>query len=117
MDDAEDLEEVLTWRDARGGGIFWLTHDEQYPTLAIRVSGDLADVHFFPRNGHPGFRCLGGAGMPDGGSMRFVFQGCDPADGEDTPNEFVVPLRTAKSIATEFLRSERKARDVSWFEL
>jgi hypothetical protein len=85
--------------------------------LAIRVSGDLADVHFFPRDGHPGFRCLGSEGMPDVGSMRFVFQGCDPAYGEDTPNEFVVTLRTAKSIASEFLRSKRTAGHESWFEL
>jgi hypothetical protein len=117
VDDVESLEEVLAWRDARGGGVFWLTHGEQYPSLAIRVSGNLADVHFFPRDGHPGFRCLGGEGMPGGGSMKFVFQGCDPASGEDTPNEFVVTLSTAKSIANEFLRSKRMTGNVSWSEL
>jgi hypothetical protein len=53
----------------------------------------------------------------DGGSTTFVFQGCEPGDGEDTPNEFVVPFGTAKSIASEFLQSKRMAGDVSWFEL
>jgi hypothetical protein len=117
VDDVEGLEEVLAWRDARGGAFFWLTHDEQYPSLAIRVSGDLADIHFFPRDGHPGFRCLGGEGMAEGGPTTLVFEGCDPGDGEDTPNEFVVPFETAKSIASEFLRSQRMSGDVSWFEL
>lgn len=118
VEDDKSLEAVLAWRDDREGGIFWLTPDgARYPALAIRVSGDVADVHYFPRNGHPGFRCLGGRGLPEGGSTTLVYQGCDPASGEQTPNEFVIPFETARSVAREFVRSWRRSETVSWFEL
>jgi hypothetical protein len=118
VDDDKSLEGALAWRDDRGGGIFWLTPDEErYPALAIRVSGDVADVHYFPRDGHPGFRCLGGHGLPEGGFATLVYQGCDPGSGEQTPNEFVVPLETARSVAKDFLHSKHMSEAVSWFEL
>jgi len=98
--------------------MFWLTpDDERYPALAIRVSGHLAHVHYFPRDGHPGFRCLGGDGLPEGGETTLVYQGCDPATGEETPNEFIVPFATALSLGEDFFRSKRMSEAVSWFEL
>jgi hypothetical protein len=117
-EDDESLEAALAWRDDRGGGLFWLTPDEEkYPTLAIRVSGDVADVHYFPWDGHPGFRCLGGHGLPEGGWTTLVYQGCDPAGGEETPNEFIVSFDTACSVAKEFCRTRKMSEAVSWFEL
>ena len=112
------LSAALAWRDDRGGGFFWLTPAEgEYPALAIRVSGGVADVHCFPRDGHPGFRCLGGDGLPEDGLTTLVYQGADPATGEQTPNEFVVSFETACAIAREFFRTERMWDEVSWFEL
>ena len=68
VDDIQGLKRVLAWRDARGGAIFWLSgEDVRYPCLGIRVSGNIADVHYFPEEGHPGFRCLGGEGLPEDG--------------------------------------------------
>jgi hypothetical protein len=85
--------------------------------LAIRVTGALADVHYFPNEDHPGFRCLGGDGLPDGGTTTLVFPGCDPATGEETPNEFVVSFETARRIAREFFYSRQMSPGFSWFEL
>jgi hypothetical protein len=116
--DERSLDAALAWRDDRGGAIFWLTPDAQRnPALAIRVSGDMADVHYFPTDGHPGFRCLGGDGLPEGGLTTLVYQGADPASGEQTPNEFVVPFETARAVAREFYRTQQMAAAVSWFEL
>jgi hypothetical protein len=116
--DAQDLKKVLAWRDSRGGAAFWLSREAvEYPCLAIRVTGDIADVHFLPEDGHPGFRCLGGEGLPRGGFTTLVYEGCDPGSGEETPNEFVISFETACSIATEFFHSERMSETVSWFEL
>ncbi|HZL87772.1 MAG TPA: hypothetical protein VFB96_05295 [Pirellulaceae bacterium] len=116
--DDKSLDAALAWRDDRGGGEFWISPDEErFPTLAIRVSGEVADVHYFPRDGHPGFRCLGGDGLPEGGFTILVYQGCDPATGEQTPNEFVVPFDTARAIAWEFFRTKGMSAAVSWFEL
>ncbi len=98
--------------------MFWLSHgDQEYPCLGIRVTGDFADVHFFPHNGHPGFQCLGGEGLPVDEMTTLVFEGCDPTTGEESPNEFIVPFSTALSIATEFLLHRRMSDAVSWFEL
>ena len=116
--DDKSLDAALASRDDRGGGMFWLTPEpERYPTLALRVSGEVADVHYFPWDGHPGFRCLGGDGLPNGGSTTLVYEGCDPATGEETPNEFVIPFETALAIAKEFFRTKQMSAAVSWFEL
>lgn len=83
--DAEDLTRVLAWRDSRGGGVFWLCReDAEYPCLAIRVSGNVADVHYFPTDGHPGFQCLGGEGLTADGETILAYEGCDPSTGEPT---------------------------------
>ena len=117
VDDLQGLVETLAWRDDRGGAILWLTpNDARYPAMALRISGGVADVHYFPREGHPGFRCMGG-GLPTGGMTRLVYQGADPATGEDTPNEFVLPVEQAAAVAVEFFRSQQMSATVSWFEL
>ena len=46
-----------------------------------------------------------------------VYQGADPGTGEDTPNEFVVPVELASEIAVEFFRSQQMSAAVSWYEL
>jgi hypothetical protein len=118
VDDFEGLVEVLSGRDDRGGAILWLAPDDApYPAMALRISGCVSDVHYFPREGHPGFRCLGGHGLPAGGMTRLVFQGADPATGEETPNQFVVPVEQAVAVAAEFFRSQQMSAAVSWFEL
>jgi len=115
---AKELAAALAWRDDKGGALFYITpDDQQYPSLAIRVTGGYADVHHFPYDGHPGFRCLGGEGLPKNGWSRFVYQGCDPGTGEDTPNKFIVPLVTAAAIAKEFLRTGQRSDAVAWLEL
>ena len=118
INDDKSLEDALAWRDNLGGGAFFIASDnEEYPMLAIRVSGDLADVHYFPQAGHPGFRCLGGDGLPAGGTTPLVFQGCDPAAGEETPNKFIVPIETACAVAREFFDTRQMSESVSWVEL
>ena len=118
VNDVEELEGILSSRDSRGGGEFWLADSrESYPCLVIRVSGDIADVHFFSTVDHPGFRCLGNQDAVDDGFTTLVYEGCDPASGEQTPNVFVIPVDTAKSIAREFFRSKWMSNAVSWFEL
>jgi hypothetical protein len=118
VSDAESLATALTWRDAVGGGIFWLSpDDEEFPTLSVRVSGEVADVHYFPYEGHPGYRCLGGESLPEGGMTTFVYEGAGPSTGEETPNEFVVSFETARSLAAEFFHTAKKPECVKWFEL
>jgi len=115
---AEELAAAMAWRDDKGGALFYITPDnQQYPSLAIRVTEGYADVHYFPYDGHPGFRCLEGDGLPEGGWSRFVYQGCDPGTGEDSPNEFVVPFATAAAIAKAFLQTSKRSDAFEWLEL
>jgi hypothetical protein len=116
---AKDLAAALACRDEKGGALFFMTPngEQQYPSLAIRVTKDYADVHYFPFDGHPGFRCLGGVGLPKDGWTSFVYQGCDPGTGEETPNEFIIPFATACEIAEEFLRSGQRSDAVEWLVL
>ena len=120
IDEASDLEAVLS-EDSRGGAWFFLGDtDASYPQLAIRVSGNAADAHYLPRAGHPGIRCMA---VPEqqsrqGDSTTFVYEGCDPSSGEDVPNEFVVPFSLVLTVAREFLAATRqKSASVEWFEL
>ncbi|MFT3883276.1 MAG: Imm1 family immunity protein [Gemmatales bacterium] len=117
--DVKELAAALHSRDERGGALFCLTPDEneRYPSLVIRVTKDYADVHYFPCDGHPGFRCLGGVDLPETGWTRFVYKGCDPEAGEGTPNKFIIPFDSACAIAEEFLRSSQRSHAVDWFEL
>jgi hypothetical protein len=89
----------------------------EYPALQLRISGHLADVIYFPHDGHPGFRCMGGDGLPPGGMTTLLYEGADPGTGEETPNEFILPAESAMLIAEEFRRSQQMSGGFSWFEL
>jgi hypothetical protein len=113
-----ELTQALSWRDRREGAHFHITlGGRDYPELGMRFTGGYAVVHYFPSYGHPGFRCLGGDGLPQGGSTRFVYQGCDPSAGEDTPNQFIVTTAVASTIAEEFFRTGKMSDAVKWMEL
>jgi hypothetical protein len=120
--DAEDeaqIETVLKFRDAVGGGLFWLSvPDEEYPALAIRISGDVGDVHYFPGGGHPGYRALASRqpGDPDG-HVLFRYEGADPASGEEVSQRFVLPCPIVVGIAQEFFSQRSLPASVTWFEL
>lgn len=116
--DIDGLMSVLARRDSLGGGIFFLAPDDgDYPCLCMRVSGDVADIHFYPEEGHCGFRCLGGEALPEGGLTTLLYEGCDPALGEETPNEFIMPFAVACRAAAEFLDTGRMPGCASWFNL
>jgi hypothetical protein len=116
--DETDVETILRTRDNHGGAEFWLFDGAyDFPRLTIRVTGDLSDIHYFPHDGHPGFRCLGGQDLPPRGTTLFVFDGCDPGYGEETPNEFVVPFATALMAGKDFFRDRQLPSCAQWFEL
>jgi hypothetical protein len=120
--DVEDeplLEAALSDRDAKGGAWFLLGDSDQgYPQLSITVSGGVADVHYYPRDGHAGFRCMAPDQLSDVDAFTtFVYEGCDPASGEQVPNEFVVQVDVAMSVAKAFLATRGLLPSVRWFEL
>jgi len=120
VDDAAMLEAALSDRDSRDGAWFLLgDSDRSYPQLSITVSGNAADVHYYPRDGHAGFRCMAAWDqLADAdGFTTFVYEGCDPSSGEQVPNEFVVPFPVAIAVAKAFLATRGMYPSVEWFEL
>lgn len=119
-DSAEMLEHLLTLRDSRGGGLYWLADATQsHPCLAMCFSEDLAHVIWFPEDGHAGFRCLRGADSPliEEEFMNFIWDGCDPSWGEEVPSEFVLSHSRALQIARQFFSSQVLPEGCEWFEL
>lgn len=118
VDSEGALETALSTRDARGGAEFWLwSTEKRYPCLAMQIGGTFSSVTFFPSDGHPGFRCLGGEGLPATGITKLVFEGCDPGDGEQIPNRFVIPFSKALAVAKVFFTRSVMSDAEEWLEL
>lgn len=117
VEDEAELERVLQFRDVVGGAQFWLGFPSQrYPVLAIRVSGDMADFHYFAHEGHAGFRALSEPTLARGDAV-FVYEGSDPASGEKVPGRFVLPSSRVTGVARGFFRTHERPTSVSWLEL
>jgi len=114
---------LLSTRDACAGGEFWMSDElRSYPCLALIFSGPWGNAFYFPEEGHPGFRCLKADSDPDlpsGAFTTFIWSGCDPASGEEVPNEFVLCSDQTIEVARVFYRDSARAlpASFSWFEL
>lgn len=96
---------------------FHITHgDAEYPMLDVLVTGDLAALHYFPREGHPGFRAAGNlAGLEQWEITVFDISACGDTIG--VLNDAVMPVARALAAAKEFLTSDQLPQSVEWFEL
>ena len=118
IEDEASLEKALAYRDRCGGAQLWLSpNNADFPCLAFRISGEVGDIHFFPKEGHPGYRRLGGKGLPHGGVKALVFDGCDPKDGEETPNLFIISPEEIIGVAKSFLCVTNIVNLEAWVEL
>lgn len=114
----EALHDELARRDARGGAHWWLSaQDAGFPCLAVTLTGSVGEVHFFPRAGHPGFRGLGGVGFEEGASTRLFHEACDPWEGIDTPDSFILGRQLIAEIADCFFRTQSMSQALPWLEL
>ena len=78
-----EIESVLKKRDDAGMNCFWLSHGtEKFPAINIMVNGDLAYVHYFPEERHPGYASVGGlSNLTRGGITNFFHDpGGEPFD-------------------------------------
>jgi hypothetical protein len=115
--DQHDLETVLMRRHRDGVNEFWLSHSNQrYPAIAMSVKGNLSALHYFPRDGHPGFRSAGNAARlnPDGMTTFWISASGDTID---VLNDAVMPFPLALAAAKEFLISDELPQSVEWFKL
>ena len=112
-----DIETALRTRHGAGRNAFWLFHgSKKSPSISIMVSGDLAYVHYFPKDRHPGFASFGMLpGLRPGGDTSFF-----PDDTNETfeiMNQAVVRFADALRVAQEFSISPELPKSIQWSEL
>jgi Immunity protein Imm1 len=112
-----NIEVALMRRNQSGFNEFWLSHgDDKYPAISVLVSGDLASLHYFPREGHPGLSSVGKVqGLKSDGSTKFFIN--DGTEELEVSNDSIVPFSLALKAAHEFAISNSAPRSIQWFEL
>lgn len=107
----DELKELL--QSTRNGdfGEFWLG-SEIFPALAVHIHAELAYLHFFQEESHPGFQSVGNVN-----SEEYVeFQ----QDGQGSfymPRAFVIPVEQAYQAAAEFFTTSQLPACIAWNEL
>lgn len=116
-DSVLQLESILRNKYAQNRNGFWLTHnDEKHPALAVLVNGDLATLHYFPREFHPGFVPAEGLENADGaGTTAFSID--ENEQESEMPNEQVVSFAKAVTVAKSFFDSKQLPQSMRWKEL
>lgn len=80
--------------------------------MVISINRDLAYLHFFPEDGHPGFQAVGD--VTSGGDVTFKQEG----QGEfSMPRAVVVSVEQAYQAAAEFFRTSQLPACIKWTEL
>jgi hypothetical protein len=112
-----ELERLLQKRYGPGVNSFWLSHDdEKYPSVSLLVKGDLACLHYFPADTHPGFLSIGSVQelKPDEATTFFL----NNLDQEqEMPNGSVIQYSKAVEVAKVFFASKELPRSIEWLEL
>jgi len=112
-----EIEAALSKRDHAGMNSFWLFHGTQkFPSINIMVNGDLAYVHYFPEERHPGYASVGGLSHLSRGGITNFFHvpGDEPFD---ILNGAVVPFSEALKVAQEFAVSKDLPKCIPWNSL
>jgi len=116
--DTEQIDKILHQRYGDGVNMFFLAHgDEIYPVMSLQVSGHLACLHYYPREGPAGFVSLGdlkSVGLQPGGETTFYVSLDQPIW---SINEHVIPFSNALKAAHEFSATPGLPRSIRWFEL
>ena len=115
---SDELRMVLSFKDGRGGGLFWISlPDREFPCVAIRSSGPHFDAIYFPDEDHAGYWCCNSSTERPKTSIPFQYEGCDPFDGEIVDAEFIISFDLALAVADHFMKSGAMHEAVQWFEI
>ena len=98
-------------------GAFFLYHEELFPMLSIQFNGDLAYLHYFPSEDHPGYQPCRMTPDDCESDVHFIQLDGDEANSFDMPRETLVSVEAAYAAATAFLHKTALPASVSWLEL
>jgi hypothetical protein len=114
--DPADIDAALSKRHGDGLNSFWLSHGaEEFPVINILVKGDLAYVHYFPKERHPGFASAAKipGPRPDETSVFFEY----PTEQMWILNGALIPFSGALKAAREFALSATRPNCIQWSKL
>jgi len=114
--DQDALNIVLKRRYGANANEFWLSADAPFPSLSILVRDDLASVHYFPEEGHPGYSLVGGQSELERGGSTIFFTN-SPSEEIEIANEMIVPFSIALQVAHQFFASPTRPTSHTWYEL
>lgn len=108
-----EISEVLALRYGEGFNEFWISGAAQFPNVSLVVGTRGAALHYFPEEGHPGFRSVGNDSKTGSAAFR-----------TNTPEEYlmvsassVVPTPHAVAAVLAFARSSEIPPGIEWEEL
>jgi hypothetical protein len=111
-----DIEAALSKRHAGGINSFWLSHAaELYPAINIMVKGDLASVHYLPKDRDPGFVSVAKVLGPRANETSIFFVG--PTEKIWVLNSTLIPFSEALKAAQEFSISTAMPKCIKWDNL
>ena len=110
------IERIRNKRRARYGA-FHICAREEYPYLALHLNGDVAYLHYFPSDGHPGFQPT----VPDGtdvvADVHFLNLDGTESGAFDMPRSTLISVDDAVTAVREFARDSEPPPSIEWFEL
>jgi hypothetical protein len=112
-----EVEAVLNKRYGAGLNSFWIGHEDgKFPAMNIMVNGDIAYVHYFPKQGHPGLASVGSVPCLRSGEFTEFFPS-ESKESLDIMNEAIVPVSDALKAAQEFAASKTLPKCIQWNSL
>lgn len=114
-----EAELLCRLRSVRRGayGAFILQHDADVPSLWVQFNSNIAYLHFFPEDDHPGLCSTGKT--PEGceGSFHFLQVNNSEADSFDMDSFAIMNADDAYTAAIEFFHSATAPPSIEWIEL
>jgi hypothetical protein len=111
-----DLDAVLGKRYGVGINSFWLADEAgKFPVINITVNGDVAYVHYFPNEDHPGFGSVARSPGPRPNETSVFF--ISPDERIWVPNGEIVAFSEALKAAQEFSISRTLPKCLQWRSL
>ena len=116
-EDADQIADRL--RSIRDGdfGAFYVAGASNYPYVAVHFNAEVAYLHYFPSDGHPGFQPTGMT--PNGFADHVHFLNIDGTEGSafDMPASTIVDAETAIAAVLEFATNVEMPLSIDWCEL
>ena len=116
--DKSGIKDILSKQNSDGFNEFWISTEKPFPFMAALTKGKLAYVHFFPEDGHPGFRGLAAEGDNDLSEDDVtVFMSNNCSEKMWIENCCVIPLEKTVNVIEQFFETDKLRGMIEWDEL